>query len=161
MTTRELSNQNGRWLSIREASLALGTSELTIRRRIKDGKLHSKLDGGKYYVLLGERPAPPEAPVESEGVVAASASPALGSLDLGHVLAEQARLAEAAGKAELLAEQLSALEARYAALQDGALALANRNGWLESKLEEREQEIKLLEDSRRRRPWWRRVLTRE
>ena len=37
------------------------------------------------------------------------------------------------------------------------MALANRNGWLESKLDEREREIKLLEDSRHRPSWLRRV----
>ena len=44
-----------------------------------------------------------------------------------------------------------------AALQERLVALATRNGWLESRLEEREGAIKLLEDSRPRRSWWRRL----
>jgi hypothetical protein len=164
MTTQSGSTQTGEWLSIREASLRLSISELTVRRRIKDGRLRSKLEGGKYFVLLGQdaepvasvmdppasniRPSEPAAPVQA---------PQLPAVDLDRFLAEQARLAEQAGRATLLAEQLEALQTQYSTLQDGAMALANRNGWLESKLDEREREIKLLEDSRRRPSWWRRV----
>lgn len=164
MTTQGESTQRGEWLSIREASLRLSISELTVRRRIKDGKLRSKLEGGKYFVLLGKdaepvasagaAPAPDVLPSEPAAPVQA---PQLPAVDLDRLLAEQARLAEQAGRAALLADQLEVLQAQYSTLQEGAMALANRNGWLESKLDEREREIKLLEDSGRRPSWWRRV----
>jgi septal ring factor EnvC (AmiA/AmiB activator) len=72
-------------------------------------------------------------------------------------VAEHRRLAEQAGRAALLEEQLRSLQERYAQLQDGAVSLANRNGWLESKLDEREREIKLLEDSRPKPSFWQRL----
>jgi hypothetical protein len=160
LTTQTESNQNG-WLTIREAALALGISELTVRRRIKDGRVDSKLENGKYYVRLGEprakRPAAVPAPPAAVSAAGDDPAPPAAAVDLESMLQEQVRLAELAGRARLLEEQLRQMEARYAALQEGALSLSNRNGWLESKLEERETEIKLLEDSRHRRRWWRRL----
>lgn len=162
-----MTNQSTRWRTIREASLELGVSELTIRRRIKDGKITHRLENGKYFVNLetgdgevepvagnahttGEPPA-----VSNQAAQNGHSSPP--AVDLDALLSEQRRLAERAGRAGLLEEQLRELEQRHAALQDGALALANRNGWLESKLEEREQTIKLLTDSRHRVSWWKRL----
>ena len=166
-----MSNQSDRWLSIREAALELGTSELTIRRRIKAGRLRSRLQAGKYFVCLdGSEPvseAPSHVPANdveqekidlpSETEPASEGEPVIRAGDLLTLIADRTELAEAAGRAELLQQQLQALEERYATLQEGALALSNRNGWLESKLEEREREIKLLTDSQHRVSWWRRV----
>lgn len=170
------------WITIREAALALGTSELTIRRRIKSGRISSRLEAGKYYVRLGEEPLEPPAvsapethpeerepresrppapsgretrPAALEPVAPSESSTS--SFDLTAFVADHQRLAESAGRAALLEEQLRTLEERYTALQDGALALSNRNGWLESKLEEREREIKLLTDSQHRVSWFRRI----
>jgi phage shock protein A len=72
-------------------------------------------------------------------------------------LLDYTRLAEIAGRATLLEEQLRQLQQQYAATQENTLALATRNGWLESKLEERDQAIKLLTDSKPRRSLWRRI----
>ena len=165
-----MSNQDGRWLSIREAALELGTSELTIRRRIKSRRLPSRLEGGKDFVRVdaGEmEPEPqleePEEEIASQNAEALSESKPRGqeqlipASELVTLLADRTDLAEAAGRAALLQQQLEALEGRYMTLQEGALALANRNGWLESKLEEREREIKLLTDSQHRVSWWRRL----
>lgn len=155
-----MSNQSGEWLSIREAALALGTSELTVRRRVKDGRLPSRLDRGKYYVQVsGAAPEPVgRAPLEFPQRDETPPRPPVGSpaLNLDSVFAEHARLAEIAGKAQSLEEQLKMLQHGYATLQEGAMALANRNGWLESKLEERNLEIKLLTDGRTKPSWWRR-----
>ncbi len=184
-----MTNHSRDWLTIREAALALGVSELTIRRRIKDGKLAHRLVGGKYYVdltalerssaggrlgvLPDQSPDQPGdqaidqpadrrrdhvsgQPTDQSRLNGARADGA-SALDLGTLLAEHARLAEMAGRAELLEQQLRQLEERHAALQEGALSLATRNGWLESKLEEREQDLKLLTDSRAKRSWWKRV----
>ncbi|HZU14182.1 MAG TPA: hypothetical protein VFB58_15185 [Chloroflexota bacterium] len=165
MSTQNELDQSEGWLTIQQAARALGKSDLTIRRRIKDGSLPSRLAGGKYWVRLSDRetagPAKTQPPDVDDNLAGQGSPPAASgpSLDLSAVLSEQARLAEQAGRAALLEEQLRALEQRYATLQDGAITLATRNGWLESKLEERENEIKLLEDSRRRRPaWWKRLL---
>lgn len=175
-----MTNQQTRWMSIREAALALGVSELTVRRRIKDGKVTYRSENGKYYVNVNaapvERSAPPlrtvqpkpevvaevapdaEVLPDDEGVITDEpAPPVITQINLDGLLREQARLAEIAGRAAAIEEQLRVLEARHSALQDGVISLANRNGWLESRLEDREQEIKLLSDSRRRVSWWRRL----
>ena len=176
-----MTDQAAGWLTIREASLALGVSELTVRRRIKDGRLAHRLENGKYYVN-------PSAPVPastqrlslshdteaeesrapdqsnqtthvhevSDGAVV-STQPAPLPIDLEALFAEQARLAETAGRALLLEEQLRQTEERHAALQETLVSLAARNGWLESKLEEREREVRLLTDSQRKRSWWKRL----
>lgn len=143
-------------MTIREAALALGTSELTIRRRIKDGRLSSRLEAGKYFVRLGEEPSPTAVPRTSTPSAPEGDAPTP-AIDMRTVLEQQARLAEAAGRAGLLEEQLRDLQDRYVALHEGTVALASRNGWLESKLEERDREIKLLADSRRSVSWWRRL----
>jgi hypothetical protein len=171
------------WLSIREAAIALGVSELTVRRRIKDGKVPHRLTSGKYFVNLnglapsdavpaagradlegerGQRTRATSFEVDCSADQVDEAKPAVpGSLsngvEFGALLVEHARVAEVAGRARLLEEQLRDLEKRHADLQQGALSLASRNGWLESKLEEREASIKLLSDHHQRLSWWRRV----
>ncbi len=201
-----MTNQQTRWMSIREAALALGVSELTVRRRIKDGKLVHRSENGKYYVDLAAAPAEaPEPPAvrphlravemerepsrtgesspddvighqrlidqtrvitqdETKDAAKAGSDPhgdgdpaVVPGFNLDALLREHARLAETAGRASAIEEQLRALEARHAALQDGVISLSNRNGWLESRLDERESEIKLLTDSRHRAPWWKRL----
>lgn len=180
-----MTNQQTRWMSIREAALALGVSELTVRRRIKDGKLTHRSENGKYYVDLETAPAEPQAPptplraVEDEPEAVAEAemiadtdepkpvveletsddqAPAVTTpINLDQLLREHARLAEIAGRAAAIEEQLRALESRHAALQDGVISLSNRNGWLEGRLEDREREVKLLSDNQRRVSWWRRL----
>jgi excisionase family DNA binding protein len=198
------------WLSIREAALRLGTSELTIRRRIKDGRLQHRLEGGKYFVFLGDAelresdvstPAPDAPPQRRRpgrdrdaGVGATDNIRALplangrqaggidnqqtdtqpkasglrdeqlsdqsavqSSVDVSALLTDYARLAEAAGRAEQLERSLRELQEQHATLQESVVSLATRNGWLESKLDEREHEIKLLTDSNHRVSWWKRL----
>lgn len=160
-----MSTQRSGWLTIREAAHALGVSDLTIRRRIKDGRVAYKLENGKYYVdLSAPVPSPVEQgeppPTQGPGQTLADQEterPHEQAVDLGPILRQQAMLAERAGRAALLEEQLRELEERYMRAQEGMVTLANRNGWLEGKLEEREREIKLLTDSEHRAPWWRRL----
>ena len=152
------------WMTIREAALAWGVSELTVRRRIKDGKLVSRLDNGKYYVRPEHGLAPAQEPATEtdetpavrvpETPAAATGRP---SINLDALVAEHRSLAEQAGRASLLEEQLRQLEERYARLQEGTVSLANRNGWLESKLDDRNREIKLLQDSRKKPSFWKRL----
>lgn len=151
-------------MTIREAALAWGVSELTVRRRIKDGKLVSRLDSGKYYVRQGKAPAPVQEPAgetdetplvrQAESQAPASGRPAI---NLDALVVEHRKLAEQAGRAALLEEQLRQLQERYAQLQEGTVSLANRNGWLEGKLDERDREIKLLEDSQKKPSFWKRL----
>jgi hypothetical protein len=43
-------------------------------------------------------------------------------------------------------------------LRDNLLALTGRNGWLESKLEERESQMRLLTERKPRPVFWKRIL---
>lgn len=200
-----MTNQPDNWMTIREAALALGVSELTIRRRIKDGRLAHRLINGKYYVAPQETPGTLEArdELETEELEASSRQPRrpaavptqpdqpavqegpaeqhdystddeashpnevtredsnapvrASGFDLDALLNEHSRLAETAGRARLLEEQLAQLTERHEELRAGMLSLAGRNGWLESKLEERESELRLLTDEQPRASWWRRL----
>src|SRR5579859_7550667 len=156
------------WLTIREAALALGISDLTVRRRIKDGRMEHTLRDGKYFVRLSTTGAPVSrngatltGKTQTEAEPKRSPAPSNNSstthsIDIDALIVKQAGLAQEAGRAAQLEEQLRALEERYTELQTGTIALATRNGWLESKLEERERDLKLLEDSRHKRSWiWR------
>jgi hypothetical protein len=193
-------------MTIREAALALAVSELTIRRRIKDGRLAHRLVNGKYYVAPEETPGTLEArdeletekleatkrrgrestsvptqPDQLEAEIETTERPDYSSntaqsapsepipddttarvvtpgFDLDSLLSEHSRLAETAGRAQLLEEQLAQLTERHEELRAGMLSLAGRNGWLESKLEERESELRLLTDEQPRVSWWRRLL---
>lgn len=174
-----MTNQAERWMTIREAALALNLSELTVRRRIKDGRLAHRLVDGKYFVRLEHeqtslapsrlvssvaRRTPrnghkPQAAADEPTTAEESRDSFPGPFDIGALLTEHGRLSAAAGRAALLQEQLRALEERNRALQEGLVSLATRNGWLESRLEEREQHIRLLTDEHRKRSWWRRVFS--
>jgi hypothetical protein len=161
-------------MSIREASLALGVSELTIRRRIKTGRLANRLQNGKYYVNFdltvepqpqpehrpdASRPAPTD---QSEPETASSSLPTSqrDTTPLELFLPEYARLAEQAGRAAILGDEVRRLQEEQRELQESLIALAGRNGWLESRLEEREEQLRMLEDSRPRRRWWHRLTRR-
>jgi hypothetical protein len=130
---------------------------------------------GKYLVLLA---APPDGrrprtvgPDHSASAPAAttqrdysghistngSARPDSDLINLDALLADYRRLAEQAGKADALRQQIDSLEEQNRETREALVALANRNGWLESRLEEREHELKLLTDSRHRVSWWRRL----
>jgi excisionase family DNA binding protein len=184
-----VTNQESNWLSIREAALAAGVSELTIRRRIKDGRIPHRLVGGKYFVdntalhasgqsgvrevgtnhrseLVPDQGTSRASDVPSARVISQVSNhlPMNGAtpddtsrLNLDALLLDYTRLAEIAGRATLLEEHLRDLQRQYAGAQENTLALATRNGWLESKLEERDREIKLLTDSKPKRSLWRRV----
>jgi excisionase family DNA binding protein len=174
-----MTDQNDDWLTIREASLAIGVSELTIRRRIKDGKIAHRMVGGKYYVNRSLPPLAASVPDDSGGTgrtrteplsLRPDATSGHGTNDHGEngpslpsevpfqaVLADYGRLAERAGRATLLAERLDELSRECETLRASVLALTGRNGWLESKLEERESQMKLLSDRATKPRLWRRL----
>ncbi len=47
--------QKGNWVKLHDAAELLAVSEITLRRKIKSGKLISELRDGKYYVFLSEK----------------------------------------------------------------------------------------------------------
>ena len=49
---QQLSAERGEWLKLSDAAYSLGVSEITLRRRIKSGRLQSELRNGKYQVYL-------------------------------------------------------------------------------------------------------------
>lgn len=46
------STQSGEWLKLSDAAQTLGVSEITIRRRVKAGRIESTFRGGRYYVFV-------------------------------------------------------------------------------------------------------------
>lgn len=51
-TVHDTPPQTGYWLKLGDAAYALGVSEITLRRKLKCGKLAHDFRGGKYYVYL-------------------------------------------------------------------------------------------------------------
>ena len=45
-------NQNGQWLKLLDAAQVLGVSEITLRRKIKTGKIAHDFRDGKYFIYL-------------------------------------------------------------------------------------------------------------
>lgn len=48
----DLNQNQGQWLKLHEAAYALGVSEITLRRKIKSGRIAHELRDGKYYVFV-------------------------------------------------------------------------------------------------------------
>jgi excisionase family DNA binding protein len=162
-----MTNQDAEWLTIREAALAMGVSELTIRRRIKDGRMAHRMVEGKYYVNRHAQAPPDPAVRTARGPRQAQSHPERISperairqsertISLESVLPQYALLAEQAGKAAVLEQRVGELSQECQTLRENIVSLAGRTGWLESKLEEREQALKLLTDRKRKVSLWRR-----
>jgi hypothetical protein len=135
------------WVTVTQAAAALNKSERTIQRYIKAGKLESREElGGKLFVLLPPSAdtvsvvSPTFADLSHEVSACADTSHATAHMSVGTV-----SIAELNKHLELIKE-----------LQNQVQAAAFRNGYLESKLEEREREIKLLTDSQHKPSWWQR-----
>ena len=168
-----MTDQRDEWLTIRQAATRLDVSELTIRRRIKDGTFPHRLANGKYLVRVQPRVEPrPIANEEDTPIDQADQPPSQPSgastdrslaeadqrvIRVDSLLHDYSRAVERAGQATLLERQVQELQAENASLQETLLGLAGRNGWLESRLDERESELKLLTDERHRPPWWKRL----
>ncbi len=52
MSPKSNSNTTGSWLKLGEAARAFGVSEITLRRRVKSGKLPYDFRAGKYFVFV-------------------------------------------------------------------------------------------------------------
>jgi hypothetical protein len=44
------------WMKLGDAAYALGVSEITLRRKVKCGKISHEMRDGKYYILLQKNP---------------------------------------------------------------------------------------------------------
>ncbi|APJ02564.1 hypothetical protein [Silvanigrella aquatica] len=45
-------NENGQWLKLNDAAQLLQVSEITLRRKLKSGKLKSEIRDGKYFIFV-------------------------------------------------------------------------------------------------------------
>ena len=118
-------------VSVQEAAKLLAITERSVWRRIRAKRLHSKQHNGKTFVLV------PSADVS----VTRHDAPT----EMSVTTTDDKPVTEVAGLLELLREKDRELQ-----------AAVFRNGYLESQLEERQKEVKLLTDSQHRGSWWRR-----
>lgn len=44
--------EQGTWIKLNDAAHLLGTSEITLRRRVKSGRIPYEFKNGKYYVFI-------------------------------------------------------------------------------------------------------------
>jgi hypothetical protein len=125
-------------VSLTEAAIRLGVSERTIHRRITRGQLTAEKDSdGRVHVIC---PSP-------VGTVSVNVGQEPDSIDrLSDIVGQGDRKSNQDQLWDLVRQQGAKIE-----------ALTCRNGWLESQLHEREQdikELKLLSDSQHRRGAW-------
>lgn len=52
----------GTWLKLVDAAFSMGVSEITLRRKIKSGKIPHEFRDGKYYVFVGNEESQNELP---------------------------------------------------------------------------------------------------
>lgn len=139
-------------LNTEEAAKRLGISSRAVINRLKSGSLPGKLVQGKYRkewrvfgdALRKSSEEPPEIKIEnSEPSEAPTRNASEG-------LRSSSERSEGSSDSTAI---LGLLE-QNKRLMDQLNALTYRNGYLESKLEEREREVKLLTDSQQRQGWW-------
>lgn len=139
-------------LNTEEAAKRLGISSRAVINRLKAGSLPGKLVQGKYRkewrvswdAVPKSSEEPPEIKIEnSEPSEAADRNASEG-------LRSSSERSEGSSDSTAI---LGLLE-QNKRLMDQLNALTYRNGYLESKLEEREREVKLLTDSQKRQGRW-------
>jgi hypothetical protein len=158
------------WVTVTQAAAALGKSERTIQRYIKANKLQAREDlNGKFLVVLPtgahtNASVPTDADCPARLVVADADTVELSPTDadgLGSLVATNADdfQSPADNRKPVAVTMIPASEldghlTLIKELQAQVQAAAFRNGYLESKLEERDREIKLLTDSQHKQGWW-------
>lgn len=50
--TSKIVSESGHWIKLSDAAQMLQVSEITLRRRVKSGKVKSEIRDGKYYVFI-------------------------------------------------------------------------------------------------------------
>ncbi|MBI4330415.1 MAG: excisionase family DNA-binding protein [Chloroflexi bacterium] len=136
---------NAQGWTIEEAARALGVSDKTVRRRIKDGTIKAEQITGKYgpeyripeaqLASLRERPLPPLPEEPQDKPATPSAAPPTLST------------APPMDKALDMIKDLQAENER----------LAGQIGFLQAKLIDAESKLRLLQAPKSRVPWWRRL----
>ncbi len=48
----KIMNETGQWIKLNDAAQILQVSEITLRRKLKSGKIKSEIRDGKYYVFI-------------------------------------------------------------------------------------------------------------
>jgi hypothetical protein len=138
-------------LPVDEAALRLGLSERAVLKRLRRGTLKGfkvpAKRGEKWLVSLEGLPAGPTegVPVEVEG---------LPDLEEEILFAPQGLPEGVPSGVEQLVSLVQDLQAKLDKANDQLQSASFRNGYLESKLEERDKEIKLLTDSQHKGSWW-------
>ncbi len=117
-------------MSVHDAATALGITERSVWRRIRAGKLSSKLVDGKTFVSVCQSDIRLTSPAPSVTVSASQTDESDHQLD----------------------KLLTLLRDKDRELQ----AASYRNGYLEAQLEAKNTEIKLLTDSQHKATWWQR-----
>jgi len=139
-------------LNTEEAAKRLGISSRAVINRLKSGSLPGKLVQGKYRkewrvfwdAVRKSSEEPPEIRIENSEPSEATTENASEGLRSSSEHSE--------GSSDSTA--ILGLLEQNKRLMDQLNALTYRNGYLESKLEEREREVKLLTDSQQRQGWW-------
>lgn len=125
--------------TIKEAAEALGLSEKTVRRRIKDGTLKADQTPGKYGVEYRITDLEDVLPLDK-------------SLDMDKGQDMDTGLEKAVDTT--LVKALDIIKA----LQEKNERLAAQVGFLQAQVLELDNKVRLLTEHKRRRPWWQRVL---
>ena len=137
---------NTQWVSVTQAAAMLGKSERTIQRYLKAHKLEGREDSsGKLLVAM-----PTGADNGTEGAPTAADNPEGVSAAVG----TNGDISQSDPAALIPAAELHKHLELIRELQAQIQAADFRNGYLESKLEERETAIKLLTDSKHKRGRW-------
>ena len=135
-----------KWLTIKEACHVLNMSERTLRRHVQEGKIESKLDGKRRYVLIDNDTTDhvnghdPDMPVDMSD-----------KDSLIEVLKQQ--IQEKDKQIGKLQEQLSGTQ------KESAEAKGRADTLLLNLQRQLEQSQRMLESSqaKQRRSWWRRI----
>lgn len=141
-------------LPVEDAALRLGLSERAILKRLRRGTLKGfkvpAKRGEKWLVCPEGLPAGP-----AEGHIEIEALPVgLPDIENEGICPSQGLAAGVPSGVEQLVGLVQDLQAKLDKANDQLQSANFRNGYLESKLEEREKEIKLLTDGQHKPRWW-------
>lgn len=140
-------------LPVEDAALRLGLSERAILKRLRRGTLKGfkvpAKRGEKWLVDPAALPAVEGVPLEIEALPVG-----LPDLEDEAILPSQGLPAGVPSGVEQLVGLVQDLQAKLDKANDQLQSANFRNGYLESKLEEREKEIKLLTDGQHKPGWW-------
>lgn len=139
----------GQQWTIKEAAEALGVSEKTVRRRIKDGTIKAAQTQGKYGVEYRITSLEDIMPLD-KGLDTDQGQGAVEYVDTGKNLAVDKNMEIEGG----MAKALDIIKA----LQEENVKLAAQVGFLQAQLIELDRKVRLLAEPKQSRSWWQRLL---